>query len=139
MHVLLAVLGIAALLLGALWLHARSNRRLVEGRFADREPLSADQFGRKFFSTTQAPIAAKLRGLLADELGLDLARLRPEDEPVRHLRIEEFDSLAVAEVVMASEKAFNLKLRDEHLVRIPRFCEPVALAERYRKTGERTD
>ncbi len=138
MHVLLAVLGIAALLLGALWLHARSNRRLVERRFADREPLSADQFGRQFFSETQAPIAARLRGLLADELGLDLARLRPEDEPVRHLRIEEFDSLAVAEFVIATERAFDVKLREQDLVRIRTFGELVALVDSEVKAGERT-
>ncbi len=138
MHVLLAVLGIVALLVGALWLHARSNRRLVERRFADRDPLSADQFGRQFFSTTQAPIAAKLRGLLADELGLDLARLRPEDEPVRHLRIEGFDSLAVAAFVIATEKAFDVKLREQDLVRIRSFRELVALVDRELKAGERT-
>ena len=138
MHVLLAVLGLFALLVGALWLHARSNRRLVERRFADREPLLADQFGRQFFSPTQAPIAAKLRGLLADELGLDLTRLRPEDEPVRHLRIEEFDSLAVAEFVIATEKAFDVKLREQDLVRIRTFGELVALVDRELSTGERT-
>src|SRR2546426_9841555 len=138
MHVLLAVLGLFALLVGALWLHARSNRRLVERRFADREPLSADQFGRQFFSNTQAPVAAKLRALLADELGLDLARLRPEDEPVRHLRIEEFDSLAAAEFVIATGKAFDVTLREQHLVRIRTFGELVALVDRELRTGERT-
>ncbi len=138
MHVLLAVFGIAALLVGALWVHARSNRRLVERRFADREPLSADQFGRQFFGTTQAPIAAKLGGLLADELRLDLARLRPEDEPVQHLQIEEFDSLAVAEFVIATEKAFDVKLREQDLVRIRTFGELVALVDRELSTGERT-
>jgi len=138
MHVLLAVLGIGVVLVGALWLHAKSNRRLVERRFADRDPLSAEQFGRQFFSKTQAPIAAKLRGLLADELGLDLARLRPEDEPVRHLRIEEFDSLAVAEFVIATESAFDVKLREEDLVRVRTFGELVALVDRALSAGERT-
>jgi acyl carrier protein len=138
MHVLLAVLGTVALLVGALWLHARSNRRLVQRRFADREPLSEDQFGRQYFSKTQAPIAARLRALLGDELGLDLARLRPEDEPVRHLRVEEFDSLAVAEFVIATEKAFDVTLREQDLVTIRTFGELVALVDREVKAGERT-
>jgi acyl carrier protein len=138
MHVILAVLGISALLVGALWLHASSNRRLVERRFADREPLSADEFGRRLFSQTQAPIAATLRGLLADELGVDLARLRPEDEPVRHLRMEEFDSLSVAEFVIATERAFDVKLREQDLIRIRTFGELVELVDRQVSAGERT-
>ncbi len=138
MHALLAVIGIAALLAGALWLHASSNRRLVERRFAGRDALSADEFGRRLFNTTQAPIAAKLRGLLTDELGLDLARLRPEDEPIRHLRMEEFDSLAVAEFVIATEKAFDVKLREQDLVRIRTFGELVDLVDRELRAGERT-
>jgi len=58
MNAFLALLGIVTLLAGALWLHARSNRRLVERRLAEREPLSAAEFGRRFFTETQAPIAA---------------------------------------------------------------------------------
>ncbi len=90
------------------------------------------------FNATQAPIAAKLRGLLTDELGLDLARLRPEDEPIRHLRMEEFDSLAVAEFVIATEKAFDVKLREQDLVKIRTFGELVDLVDRELRAGERT-
>ncbi|SRR5713101_1831405 len=138
MHVLLGVIGIAALLAGALWLHASSNRRLVDRRFAGREPLSANEFGHRLFNATQAPIAAKLRGLLTEELGLDLARLRPEDEPIRHLRMDEFDSLAVVEFVIATEKAFEVKLRDQDLVRIRTFGELVELVDRELRADERT-
>jgi len=138
MYVLLAVLGIGLLLAGALWLHAESNRRLVERRFAGREPLTADEFGRRLFTPAQASIAAKLRDLLADELGLDLARLRPEDEPVQHLRTEEFDSLAVAEFVMAAEKEFQVDLSDADLARIRTFGELVELVERELSTHEHT-
>src|SRR5437879_11137672 len=109
MHALLAVIGIAALLAGALWLHASSNRRLVERRFAGRDALSADEFGRRLFNATQAPIAAKLRGLLSDELGLDIARLRPEDEPIRHLRLEVFDSIDEGVYVNTTAYVFELK------------------------------
>src|SRR5713101_5993360 len=115
MHVLLGVIGIAALLAGALWLHASSNRRLVDRRFAGREPLSANEFGHRLFNATQAPIAAKLRGLLTEELGLDLARLRPEDEPIRHLRMDEFDSLAVVEFVIATEDRKSTRLNSSHM------------------------
>ena len=116
----------------------RSNRRLLERRFAGRDSLPDDQFGRQLFANSQAPVATKLRELLADELGVDLDRLRPEDELVHHLRMEEFDSLAVAEFIMATEKAFDVSLQERDLVKIRTFSELVELVDREVKADERT-
>ncbi len=52
--------------------------------------------------------------------------------------MEEFDSLAVAEFVIATEKAFDVKLREQDLVKIRTFGELVDLVDRELRAGERT-
>jgi acyl carrier protein len=52
--------------------------------------------------------------------------------------MEEFDSLSVAEFVIATERAFDVKLREQDLIRIRTFGELVELVDRQVSAGERT-
>ncbi len=126
----LFVLGFVALIFGALWLHARSNVRLAERHMAPRPPLNSVEFGQRYFSAAQAPVATKLRELLAAETVLHLDQLHPNDRPVQDLRIDELDSLALVEFVMAIEKEFRISLVDADVARIRTFGELVELVSR---------
>ena len=126
----LFVLGLVALIIGALWLHARSNVRLAQRQMATRPSLSSVEFGQRYFSAAQAPVATTLRELLAAETVLHLDRLQPNDRPVQDLRMDELDSLALVEFVMAIEKEFKISLADSDVARIRTFGELVELVSR---------
>jgi acyl carrier protein len=126
----LFALGFVVLILGALWLHARSNVRLAQRHMAGRGPLSSREFGQRYFSAAQAPIATRLRELLAAETVVHLDRLHPDDRPVQDLRIDELDSLTLAEFVVAIEKEFKIELADADVARIRTFRDLVELVSR---------
>jgi hypothetical protein len=60
-------------------LECRRIRRLVSEALRDRPPLTDEAFGERFFEPTIAPLAARLRQLLADNLECDLAGMVPTD------------------------------------------------------------
>jgi len=124
---LLFVLGILALIGVGLWLHARSNVRLAEQHMAGREAFAASDFGHQFFSERQAPVAARLRELLASETSIQLERMRPEDRPVHDLKIDELDSLAITEFLIAVEKDYGIELPETETARIRTFRDVVEL------------
>ncbi len=128
----LAGLAFVALIIVALWLHGRSNVQLATQYMAGREPFSAADFGRRFFPPAQAEVAARLRDLLAEETVVELERIRPEDRPVQDLKIDELDSLALVEFVMAVEKEYGITLPDAEMARIRTFGEVVDLVCRQR-------
>jgi acyl carrier protein len=55
-------------------------------------------------------LAEKVRGLMAEQLGVDLAEMTPEANILDDLGA---DSLDVVELVMALEDAFDLEVPDE--------------------------
>jgi len=60
-------------------------RRVVGEALRDRPPLTDEAFDVRFFDPAIAPIAARLRRLLADNLECDLAGLMPADDFERWL------------------------------------------------------
>ena len=74
---LLLIAGLVAALAALMWLDSSSQVQAAERHTAGREPLSSPEFGARLFTAQQAPIAARLRELLAEETVIDLARLRP--------------------------------------------------------------
>ena len=127
MLTVVAVLFVVGLIVLGLWLHGRSNLRLAAQHMAGRDPLAAAEFGREFFPERQAPIAARLRELLAAETAVELERMHPDDRPVQDLKIDELDSLALVEFVMAVEKEYRVKLPDAELARARTFRDVVEL------------
>ena len=123
----LAALVFVGLIFVALWLHSRSNVRLAHQHMAGREALPAAQFGRRFFPERQASVAGRLRELLAAETAVQLERLHPDDRPVQDLKIDELDSLAIAEFVIAVEKEYGITLADADMVRVRTFRDVVEL------------
>lgn len=127
--VIVVILFVAVILVG-LVLHGRSNVRLAEQHMAGRDALAPAEFGRQFFPERQAPIAARLRELLATETAVPLERMHPDDRPVQDLKIDELDSLALIEFVMAIEKEYGIKLSDAELVKARTFRDVVEVVTR---------
>ena len=55
------------------------NRTVAES-LRGRPPLTDEEFGRCHYANDVAPLAAKLRRLLADNLGCDLSGMIPSDD-----------------------------------------------------------
>jgi acyl carrier protein len=68
----------------------------------------------------------RLRAILASKTDVKLERLHPDDELVADLRIEELDSLAVAEFVMAVEKEFSITVPEAEWERLRTFRDVVS-------------
>jgi acyl carrier protein len=120
-------LGLAAFVMLAVWLHERSNLRIANAHMADRAPLTAGEFGRHYFPQSQAPIATRLRELLAELTPVGLDQLHPEDRPIQDLQIDELDSLAVVEFVLAIEKEYGISLPVNALENARTFRDVVML------------
>jgi hypothetical protein len=59
---------------------ARRIRRVVGEALRGRPPLTDEEFGVRFFDPTIAPIAARVRRLLAENLECELAGMVPSDD-----------------------------------------------------------
>jgi hypothetical protein len=55
------------------------NRTVVES-LRGRPPRTDEEFGRRHYANDLAPLAAKLRRLLADNLGCDVSGMIPSDD-----------------------------------------------------------
>jgi acyl carrier protein len=127
---LLLIGGLVAALAALVWLDSSAQVRAARRHITRREPLSAPEFGIRLFTAQQAPIAARLRELLAEATVLDLARLRPEDRLAGDLRIDALDSLALTEFVLAIEQEYRIDLPDAEVAEIRTFGALVELVSR---------
>jgi acyl carrier protein len=57
-------------------------------------------------------LEVRIRGIIADQLGIDRAEVRPEASILDDLGA---DSLDVVELVMALEEAFDIEVPDDHV------------------------
>jgi hypothetical protein len=57
----------------------RATRRVVADALEGRVRMTDEEFGSRFYEPAIAPVAARLRHLLADNLECDLAGLTPPD------------------------------------------------------------
>jgi acyl carrier protein len=106
---LLLIAGLVVALAALVWWDSSAQVRASGRHLAGREPLSSPEFGARLFPARQAPIATRLRELLAEETVIDLARLRPEDRLAADLRIDVLDSLALTEFVLAIEQEYGIE------------------------------
>jgi hypothetical protein len=58
----------------------RLTRRVVASALQGRAPATDEEFARRFYAPALAPIAARLRCMLADCLGCDLSAMIPSDD-----------------------------------------------------------
>lgn len=116
---LLAVLlGVAALIVLVRRDLKRESQRKAEkikAAFAGREPLSPEAFYERYFlELGVAPnIVGGVRSILEEHLDADLSQLVAEDDFSKNLSFFwDFDSMANAEIVVALERHFQIKISD---------------------------
>jgi acyl carrier protein len=132
---LLVILGAAALaVLGGpmvlLYSEARTRRRRLADLYAGREPLDAQAFYERYFSSQGAPVYVvdTIRRILAEELGIDVSRLKDTDDFGGNLAfLWEGDGYDSVEVVLRMEEAFGIVLSDEEAARMRTIRDMVAV------------
>ena len=76
-------IGAAVIVVMVVILHGihetRATRRVVAEALEGRSPMTDEEFGSRFYQPAIAPVAARLRHLLADNLECDLAGMIPPD------------------------------------------------------------
>ncbi len=118
------VISIVAACAVTVWVGERIVRRRVLRRFESRPTRTAEIFGRDFFPQESAPIAARIREILARHLSVDLSRLSPEDTFV-DLEVAELDSLATVGFVTELEQEFNISISDRDIAKLKTFRDVV--------------
>jgi len=87
------------------------QKRIARRCLAGRPRRSSLEFGKEFYPD-RAVVAGAVRDILAEHLPVDLSQIEPSDEPVRDLRMDALDSMAVVELVIALEEHFRIKIED---------------------------
>ena len=87
------------------------QRRAGPRHMAGRRRRSSLEFGLEFYPTS-ASVAADVRDILAKHIPVDLSQLEPSDSPVQDLHMDDLDSMADVEFVIALEKHFGIKIED---------------------------
>lgn len=118
---------IAGAILGGLGLwyslrYDRRMRRLREDRLAKNPALTSEVFAQTFFPSPpqRTEIAARVHRIFIAIEGtsrIGLCRVHPDDGIVDDLRIEEFDSMATVEFVIALEQEFKIKLTEAQMAK----------------------
>ncbi len=129
----LVLVAIAIVVLTDYW-----NKRRARRHLAGREGVSEQAFGQRFYPTDVAPIAGKIREILARHIPVDISRLHPSDRPVEDLRMDALDSLATVQFVVDLEEEFDLKIGDHEAERLTTFDDVVQfVAEKLRERARR--
>ncbi|MFN7953803.1 MAG: acyl carrier protein [bacterium] len=102
---MLVVCGIAAVR------EERARRKRLDRLFEGRDALSADEFGKRYFSGAEAEIAARVRKVVQDQMAADGRRLLPDDHLTNDLEVGyPTDSMDWLELVMALESEFKIEI-----------------------------
>ena len=131
MSIAVAIGIVAVLAIGVLlWFQERSVRRLVAKRMQTRKAQTTDEFGRHFFDDATAPIASRLREILARHIEVDLSRLHPDDRFIEDLEMVELDSLSAVNFAVDIEREFGISIPDADAARLKTFRDVVEYVSR---------
>jgi len=102
----------------------RSARRRARRHLAGRPSLADREFA-ELFPPEQAEVAVKLRALLARHVPVDVSAVLPDDKPVADLRMDDVDSMSVAELLLEIEDELGVKLSDDEAQQAQTFGDLV--------------
>jgi acyl carrier protein len=91
---------------------SKQETRRIETFLPDGRLLEKRNFREHYFPADRAEIAAKLRKILANHVGIDITKISPTDRFIEDLRMDDFDSMATVEYVIEIEKEFEIKIPD---------------------------
>jgi acyl carrier protein len=103
----------------------QAEKQRALAHMAGRPALSETEFGKRYFTSDKAEIAAKLRIILRDHLDVDLSQMQPLDRFVEDLRMDALDSMSTVEFVIDVEQKFGIKIPDSAAEKMRTFQEVV--------------
>lgn len=112
---ILAFGACGGLCLVALWSAIRMSRRRsdqirrVKSTMHGRPAFTHEKFGERFFVADDAPVAARVRAILEEAVGVDLSRAVPEDRLVEDLGLGGVDGLAGIHLMHDLQGEFQIK------------------------------
>ncbi len=95
--------------------------RRIETYFAGRPELGEKEFSEHYFPLDRAEVAAKLRKILANHVGIDISRMNSTDRFIEDLLMDDFDSMSTVEFVIEIEKEFEIKIPDSTAEKMATF------------------
>lgn len=113
---LLLFLGLVALVWFEIRRSERARKRKLTDTFAGREPLTPEQFYRRYYadSGVSPEVVLAIHRILEQELETALPYLQPQDSFAGNLRfLFEFDSMADVALVLVIEKHFQIQIDDQ--------------------------
>lgn len=87
----------------------------LEHAFKGREPLSPEQYYEAYFAKQGIPkeIPIRVRCIFEEHFEADFSRMKDDDDFSKELRFFwDYDSMNDVEIVIALEKAFDIKISD---------------------------
>lgn len=105
------IIGIVTLIVVLLAMVDVTCKRAARKHIAGRPRRSTLEFGQQFYPD-RASVAAEVRDILAKYIPVDLSQLEPSDQPVRDLHMDDLDSMATLEFVIALEEHFGITIED---------------------------
>ena len=119
----LGILAAALIFLSPVYFERRRRRILASGLkrvFDGREALDELRFHEKYFRSRGVPfyVSMKIRKMLEEESGLEMSRLRAEDNFYENLAfLFQAERLDGVELVMRIEEEFDISLADDEVRR----------------------
>lgn len=98
----------------------RKRKRQIKSAFAGREPLDDHTFFQKHFASRGIPedVVSRIRRLLANDLEVDISRIRPEDDFTGNLQFFfQHDQHVSVYIVQDLEKEFGISITDDEAAR----------------------
>jgi len=109
--------------------------RRVREKLSKYPQLNAESFATTYFPEEKQAIAKKLWEITKEHSVADITGLRPEDEFVADLKMDDLDSLSTVEILTHIERDFEVDITDERAVRIRTFGDLVDEIYRLKRNG----
>ncbi len=100
-------------------------RQKIEKHFAGRPILNPTEFAQHYFPPDRVVIAAKLRAILTRHVSSDLTRMNPQDRFIEDLLMDDHDSMATVDFIIAIEKEFNIEIPNAAAEKMQTFQDVV--------------
>lgn len=100
---------------------SKDREEKIEAHFSGRPVLGEEEFGKHYFPASRSLIAARIRKILANHVGVDLSRMNPSDRFIEDLLMDDFDSMSTVDFAVELEKEFQIKIPDSAAEKLTTF------------------
>lgn len=123
---LAALVIVPAGLLYSYLVHRRTLTH-IQKRLAGSPEISPEGFASAHFPPEQALVAQRVHRVFLETAQVAVRRAGPDDRLVEDLRLDDLDSMATVEFVLALEKEFGLKLSEAEMAKAKTLREIIII------------